>query len=296
MSDLALFLRLALAAVFGLAAVGKLLDMRGSHEAVKGFGVPATITPIVTVLLPLVEAVIAIALVPASSAVAGAAAALALLAVFIILISIQLARGRRPDCHCFGQLHSSPVGLGTLVRNLVLAGGAVIVITADGGKTMTVWWDGLTATGRMGFVIAGSLGVLVVAEAAILWKLFVRYGKLLMRVEDLEAVGPMVAPSSLAVRRSRPRHWHHGPPICASRTSRRDDHAGIAAGPGPPGVAPLHGSAMRSVRCTRPGDRRLATGAREPNDADDHQPWLRTRQRRQILDSGCHRRALATRS
>ena len=147
-------------------------------------------------LLPLVEAVIAIGLVPASSAVAAAAAALALLATFVVLISVQLARGRRPDCHCFGQLHSAPVGLGTLVRNLVLAGGAVVVIAAGGGKTMTAWWDGLSATGRMGFAVAGSLGFLVLAEAVVLWKLFVRYGKLLVRVEDLEASGSMAAPGS----------------------------------------------------------------------------------------------------
>jgi uncharacterized membrane protein YphA (DoxX/SURF4 family) len=189
---------LALAAVFGVAAVGKFLDVRGSQDAVKAFGVPEAIAPVVAVSLPIVEALIAIGLVPASFAVAAAAAGLALLATFIILISFQLARGRRPDCHCFGQLHSAPVGLGTIARNLVLAGGAVIVITADGGKTLTTWWDGLTATGRMGFAVAGSLGVLVVAEAAILWKLFVRYGKLLVRVEDLEATGPTAAPRSLA--------------------------------------------------------------------------------------------------
>src|ERR1700689_5012581 len=115
MSDVALFVRLALAAVFALAAVGKFFDIRGSQEAVKSFGVPPAVAPVVAVLLPLVEAVIAIGLVPASSAVAAAAAALALLATFVVLISVELARGRRPDCHCFGQLHSAPVGLGTLV-------------------------------------------------------------------------------------------------------------------------------------------------------------------------------------
>ena len=40
MSDVALFVRLALAAVFALAAVGKFFDIRGSQEAVKSFGVP----------------------------------------------------------------------------------------------------------------------------------------------------------------------------------------------------------------------------------------------------------------
>ena len=50
----------------------------------------------------------------------------------------------------------------------------------------------------MGFAVAGSLGILVVAEAAVLWQLFLRYGTLLVRVEDLEARGPTASPSSVA--------------------------------------------------------------------------------------------------
>jgi peroxiredoxin len=84
--------------------------------------------------------------------------------------------------------------LATLLRNFVLAGAAAVVIAAGGGKTMTLWWDGLTATARVGFVVAGSLGVLVLAEAVVLWKLFVRYGQLLVRVEDLEVSGSGAAP------------------------------------------------------------------------------------------------------
>jgi hypothetical protein len=35
---------------------------------------------------------------------------LALLVLFIVAIAVTLARGRKPDCHCFGQLHSKPIG------------------------------------------------------------------------------------------------------------------------------------------------------------------------------------------
>jgi len=44
-----------------------------------------------------------------------------LLAIFLIAFGIAMIRGRKPDCHCFGQLHSAPVGWPTLVRNGVLA-------------------------------------------------------------------------------------------------------------------------------------------------------------------------------
>jgi hypothetical protein len=43
-----------------------------------------------------------------------------LLLLFVVGIGLNLARGRHPDCHCFGQLHSAPAGWSTLIRNLVL--------------------------------------------------------------------------------------------------------------------------------------------------------------------------------
>ena len=64
---------------------------------------------------------VAVALVPVGFAWYGACAALALLSIFAIGIGVTLARGRRPDCRCFGQLHSAPVGWPTLIRNGILA-------------------------------------------------------------------------------------------------------------------------------------------------------------------------------
>jgi hypothetical protein len=48
--------------------------------------------------------------------------------VFVAGISFNLARGRKPDCHCFGQLHSAPVGWTTLLRNGVLAAVAGFIL------------------------------------------------------------------------------------------------------------------------------------------------------------------------
>ena len=47
--------------------------------------------------------------------------------VFSVAIALSLARGRAPECHCFGQLHSAPAGPMTLARNAVLAALAVFV-------------------------------------------------------------------------------------------------------------------------------------------------------------------------
>ena len=47
-----------------------------------------------------------------------------LLSLFVIAIAANLLLGRRPDCNCFGQIKSTPIGWTTVVRNAVLACGA----------------------------------------------------------------------------------------------------------------------------------------------------------------------------
>src|SRR5437764_601483 len=123
-----LLARLLLAVVFVVAGLAKLADLDGSRQALRDFGVPARLASPLGTLLPLAELVVAGALVPTASAWWGALGALALLLLFIGGIGYNLAHGRTPDCHCFGQLHSAPVGWPTLLRNLVLAAVAGFVV------------------------------------------------------------------------------------------------------------------------------------------------------------------------
>jgi uncharacterized membrane protein YphA (DoxX/SURF4 family) len=113
--------RLLLAAIFLVAGVTKLADRAGSRRGLIDFGVPAVLATPLGILLPLVELALAISLIPVATAWWGAAGALALLLLFVAGISFNLARGRKPDCHCFGQLHSAPAGWSTLARNSALA-------------------------------------------------------------------------------------------------------------------------------------------------------------------------------
>src|ERR1700674_1163700 len=128
MSIIVLAARLLLAAVFTVAGIAKLLDLAGSRKSLADFGVPAWLSKPLGVFLPLAELVCAAALIPSASAVWGARGVAALLAIFIAGISINLARGRTPDCHCFGQLSSSPVSWKTLARNVVLLALAGVVV------------------------------------------------------------------------------------------------------------------------------------------------------------------------
>src|SRR3954469_18673670 len=119
--------RLLLSAVFGVAGLAKLADPAGSRQALLDFGVPRVLAPVLGVLLPLAELAVAVALLPLASAWYGALGALSLLLLFVFGIALNLARGRSPACHCFGQLSSSPAGWTTLARNVVLAAIAGLV-------------------------------------------------------------------------------------------------------------------------------------------------------------------------
>ena len=121
-------LRIALSAVFGIAGVTKLLDQRGTRDAVKNFGSPEALAPALSVVLPIAELAIAAGLLFASTEGASALAALLVLGLFVVAISVNLAHGRTHDCHCFGQLYSRPLGWSTLVRNLIFTLGAGIVL------------------------------------------------------------------------------------------------------------------------------------------------------------------------
>ena len=106
MDALLLAARLILAAVFLVSGISKLFDLSGSQKAMRSFGVPENMTRVGGILLPIVEIVIAVLLIPVVTARWGALLALVLLAVFIAGISFNLSRGRKFDCHCFGQLLS----------------------------------------------------------------------------------------------------------------------------------------------------------------------------------------------
>ncbi|WP_194852709.1 MauE/DoxX family redox-associated membrane protein [Nocardia sp. SYP-A9097] len=112
--------RLVLAAVFGLSAWGKFADPPGTRKAVGEFGIPLRLIPTVGRALPLLEAVIALALLPRWTAAAAALISVGLLAAFTGAVARLLRQGKHPACSCFGAASSAPIGTGTLVRNGVL--------------------------------------------------------------------------------------------------------------------------------------------------------------------------------
>src|SRR3712207_1671392 len=182
--------RLLLALVFAVAGAAKLADREGSRRAIVDFGMPSALAAPLGLLLPLGELVVAAALLPASTAWWGALGALGLLSVFVVGISINLARGRTPDCHCFGQLHSAPAGWKTLARNGALAAVAGFILWegnyGGAGPSALSWVGALSATQLLGLLS----GVLVLALLAGQWWFLVHLlrqnGRLLVRLEAVE--------------------------------------------------------------------------------------------------------------
>src|SRR5215204_913629 len=198
-----LIARLVLAALFSLAGVAKLSDLKGSRQAIIEFGLPAGLASSLALLLPLAELGVGAALIAASSAWWGALGALGLLLLFVVGISINLARGRRPDCHCFGQLHSAPAGWKTLARNGALAAVAGFVLWAGyegGAGPSAISWLGALSAAQLLALLGG---VLVLSLLAGQWWFLVHLlrqnGRLLVRLEAVEATlaegGSVVGPS-----------------------------------------------------------------------------------------------------
>jgi thiol-disulfide isomerase/thioredoxin len=179
--------RLVLAAVFAVSGVAKLLDLKGSAKSLADFGVRAGLAPALGVALPLVELECAVALVVDAWAWWGAWGVAALLVVFIAAISVSLARGRRPDCHCFGQLSSSPVSGMTVARNvvlLVLAG----VVVAQGQNYAGEWpsFDGWSTFELAALAVGVALAAGLAVMGWLLLHMLKQNGRLLVRLEALE--------------------------------------------------------------------------------------------------------------
>src|SRR5215212_6599034 len=199
---------LLLALVFFVAGVAKLADRSGSRQSAIDFGLPPSLAPLLGVLLPLCELVVAAALLPTATAWWGAVGALALLLLFVAGIGTNLALGRKPDCHCFGQLHSAPAGWKTLTRNGVLAviAGFIVWQGRDGaGPSVVSWLGKLSATQSVALVA----GLVVLGLFAVQWWFMVHLlrqnGRLLVRLEALEArlgTGGGEAPSQNGAQRA----------------------------------------------------------------------------------------------
>lgn len=170
--------RLALAAIFVVAGVNKLRDMARTQADLEAMGLPAWLVPTLSFRLPIVELAVAAMLLIEPLAGVGAACALVLLSAFTMVIAVNLLRGRRPACACFGALAQSPISWNSVARNLALMAMAGVVSGAEllqgvrlpNADVLAFTW----------------------ATLATLWLLLLtrQNGRLLLRIEQLERSSP----------------------------------------------------------------------------------------------------------
>src|SRR6478672_2181818 len=137
-----LIIRVILAALLVTAGVAKLADLKGAEKAAKGFGISGTLAVFGPVLLSIAEILLGGMLLFTSVSWYGSIGAAALLMAFIGMMAYQWSKGNSPDCHCFGQLHSEPVGVKSIFRNVVFLALAAIPLisgpTAQGLQLQAV--------------------------------------------------------------------------------------------------------------------------------------------------------------
>lgn len=209
METLLLIIRLALFGVFALAAIGKLMDREGSEKAMRQFGVSDTFAKLFAHTLPVIELVIAFGLLFTATSWYSAVAATVLLLAFTVGMAWQMAKGKAPDCHCFGQIHSEPVSGKSLARNAVFVVLA-LVLTAQGSSNQG---PGLAVIAESEMQAVLLLLLLLLGAAVLLYlrKAIENQTEILRRIELLE----VVSREGVALERHEAGSPHDGLPIGA---------------------------------------------------------------------------------
>jgi uncharacterized membrane protein YphA (DoxX/SURF4 family)/peroxiredoxin len=192
MDVILLAIRLLLATVFLVAGIAKLVDHSGSRRALGDFGTPRRLVPLLSIMLPPAELAIGVALLPRATARWAAFGALTLLVVFGVAIGANLAKGRRPVCRCFGQVHGARVGWSTLARNAGLAALAGLIVQQGRqrvGTSAVGWVRGLSPDERIGIGAGMSGFALLAIQGWMLLYLLRRYGTLLKRIDSDNIAG-----------------------------------------------------------------------------------------------------------
>jgi peroxiredoxin len=165
--------RVITAFVLVFAAAAKLVQGASSfRDTVVDLGIPSRLARPVTVALIPVEVAIAALLLPGATAWWGALAAVGVLGAFTTVIAVNLAKGRRPACNCFGQISSEPIGTPTLVRNAALLSIALVPTlwspTNAGPGVVAAAQSAVTETGDVGLWVTALATVVALQAIALL--------------------------------------------------------------------------------------------------------------------------------
>lgn len=172
--------RIVLVAIFLIAGIPKLLNPQRTKESLVEFGAGPKLALIGSRILPMLELVCAIGLALSRTAFFGAILSFGLLVTFSASISYNLALGRKPECNCFGQLHSKTVGGSILLRNVVLMFLAAALIVREAQA------HGWTASQVTAVIFALVVLVLLASITWLLIQTLQQQAQLMVSVKDLQ--------------------------------------------------------------------------------------------------------------
>ena len=125
-------LRVLLGLTFLISGISKFTDLHAFAATIKDFGlVPESIGGALTVVIPSLECISGLMLIVGLWMKFSSGLVMGLLIVFIAAIIPNVAEGNEIDCGCFGPLMASKVGVGLLLRDIVILA-LTMVIFKDG--------------------------------------------------------------------------------------------------------------------------------------------------------------------
>lgn len=123
--------RLAVAGVFIAAAIPKLIDPTRFAEDISNYHLlPADMVGYAAIAVPVIELVVALALITGVEAKGAALVAAGMLLAFTAGMGQAMARGIDVSCGCFGSVARAEIGWGPIARNLALLLGCALVLVA----------------------------------------------------------------------------------------------------------------------------------------------------------------------
>lgn len=153
-----LYLRMTLGLLFVVAGLSKARDSRGFQQAMTSFHVlPPMVVPLLAPWVIMLELIGGTFLVLGLLEWIGGLLIAGLLLAFIVVLSLNLARGRRDlDCRCFGR-STAGIGWGHVVQNVVLLAATSFVIVSDLRNGMTSLqielWRGFAGLSPIGAIL-----------------------------------------------------------------------------------------------------------------------------------------------
>jgi uncharacterized membrane protein YphA (DoxX/SURF4 family) len=124
--------RVILGLIFVLAGFAKLLDAQSFLYTVQQLDfLPATAILPAAIAVIGCEVVTGLALLVGFQTRIAAGLLAALLLSFVAVISFAIAHGKAVDCGCFGSLESESLGLGVILRDILLIAGCLWLIARN---------------------------------------------------------------------------------------------------------------------------------------------------------------------